>query len=62
VNNSNKHMDETLSQIIERLLAADAEYKAFVRTTRSHQLACEGAHEAIATLPQLSAALPVSEL
>lgn len=55
-------MDETLSQIIERLLAADAEYKAFVRTTRSHQLACEGAHEAIATLPQLSAALPVSEL
>jgi len=38
-------MNETLSETIERLLAADADHKTFVRTTRSHQLACEGARE-----------------
>ena len=35
-----------LDQAVERLLAADADYKAFVRTTKSHQLACQGAREA----------------
>jgi hypothetical protein len=39
--------NDTLSEAIERLLKADADYRAFVRTTRSHQLAAEGAREAL---------------
>jgi hypothetical protein len=38
-----------LGAAIERLLAAEADYKAFVRTTKSHQLACEGARGAANT-------------
>jgi hypothetical protein len=40
-------MNDTLSEAIERLLKADVDYRAFVRTTRSYQLAAEGAREAI---------------
>ena len=40
----------TVTETIERLLKADADYRAFVRTTRSHQLAAEGAREAIAAI------------
>ena len=45
-------MNETLSQTIERLEKALADYKAFVKTTRSYELACEGAREAIAAMEE----------
>lgn len=35
-------MNESLEQVIERLLQTDADYQAFVRTTKSYQLAIEG--------------------
>jgi hypothetical protein len=44
-------MNDTLSEAIERLLKADADYRAFVRTTKSHQLAAEGAREAVRREP-----------
>jgi len=40
-------MNKTLSKAIERLLAADAEYKQFVCTTRSYELACQGARDSV---------------
>ena len=42
--------NNTLAQSIERLLKANADYAAFVRTTRSYQLAAQGAREAIAAM------------
>jgi len=37
-----RFMNESLEQVIERLLQTDADYQAFVRTTKSYQLAIEG--------------------
>jgi hypothetical protein len=39
--------NDTITETIERLLKADADYAEFVRTTRSHQLAVEGVREAV---------------
>src|SRR5262245_20384344 len=53
-------MNDQLEQSLARLLAADAQYKAFVETTRSHQLACEGAREALAAMEKRDSALIVA--
>jgi hypothetical protein len=37
--------NDTLTETLERLSQAVADYKAFVRTTRSYQLAIEGVRE-----------------
>jgi hypothetical protein len=39
---AHNRMNESLTETIERLLAAVADYEKFVRTTRSYQLAIEG--------------------
>jgi hypothetical protein len=39
-------MNTELTETIERLLQAEADYKEFVKQTRSMQLAKEGAREA----------------
>jgi hypothetical protein len=36
-----------LAETLARLAAAVADYEAFVRTTRSYELACEGARDAV---------------
>jgi len=41
-------MSETLSEALDRLAKSIADYKAFVKTTRSYQLAIEG----LSTLPE----------
>jgi len=44
-------MNNTTSELIEKLLASDADYKAFVKTTKSHQLAAEGVRESNPSQP-----------
>jgi hypothetical protein len=39
---------DELTEALERLLQADAEYRALVRTSRSHQLAIDGLSESSA--------------
>ena len=45
-------MNESLTELLDRLAKSVADYRAFVRTTRSHQLSCEGAREAIAAMEE----------
>ena len=45
-------MNQSLTELLDALAKSVADYKAFVRTTRSHQLAIEGAREAIAAMEE----------
>lgn len=46
-----------LEEAILRLKQANAEYKNFVRTTRSQELACEGARDAVLAIARAELAL-----
>jgi hypothetical protein len=46
-----KMNNDTLTETLNRLAKAVADYEAFVRTTRSYQLAIEGVREARGTRP-----------
>jgi hypothetical protein len=43
--------NDTLTETLDRLAQAVTDYKEFVRTTRSYQLAIEGVREARKTRP-----------
>jgi hypothetical protein len=40
-------MNDITSELINKLLASDAAYKAFVKTTKSYQLAAQGVRESV---------------
>jgi hypothetical protein len=50
-------MNESLTETLNRLAQSIADYRAFARTTRSHQLAVEGVRDPVLAVARAELAL-----